>query len=323
MKTRKNIPTALALFSGCGGFTEGFRLAGIRTVAANDVNPAAADTFRHNHPGTQMITGDIGAETTQNLLYLAATDCDIIVGGPPCQSFSMAGLRDPDDPRGKLFQDYFKLVRRLNPAVCVAENVKGILSMKSGGESVFGWICEAFSNLGYDLACETLDAVWYGVPQHRERVIFIASKKGRPSWPRPTHGRTAKLPFVTTKGSLEELSHIYTEHPEWSHIFTNHSDEFLEKIKNTKPGESVTSFKGAFWRLKPDEPSKTVMANNGSCFIHYDIDRVLTPREMAVLQGFGHHYRFCGSKYDQLVQIGNAVPVGLAKAIGDSVLRLL
>jgi len=124
----------LDLFAGCGGLSKGFELAGFNVVAGNDILDHAGETYKRNHPNTKFFLGDITDEEMkkQIISYMKENGCDVIVGGPPCQAYSLAGLRDPNDPRGKLFEEYVEIVKKLQPKIFVMENVKGILNMKRG-----------------------------------------------------------------------------------------------------------------------------------------------------------------------------------------------
>ena len=317
----------LDLFSGCGGMSTGFESTGLfKVVAANEYWEPACKTWESNHTG-KMIKGDITDKSIRDqLVELCEGSVDVVIGGVPCVAFSMSGKRDPNDPRGKLFEQYVEMVEHLQPKVFVMENVVGIKSMIHSEGPVPQIIISRFSEKGYDVAFRTLLASDYGVPQDRERVIFVGVKRGsrlplEPSWPTPTHGQ-GLIPKRTVRMAVDDLEEV-PDDKEFSHIRTKHSKSFLEKISNTPIGSSVTGFGEAFFRVWPDKPSPTVKANNGSVFIHYRSDRCMTPRELARLQDFPDNFKFNGSKYDVLVQIGNAVPIGLAREIGYEVNRML
>lgn len=184
-----------------------------------------------------------------------------------------------------------------------------------------------FTELGYTIEMKLLNSANYGVPQKRERVIFIGLRKDmvKPiSYPAETHnkdGTNGKKKWVSVRDAIDDLKDMNeTLNP----IYTKHSDAFIDKIKNTKLGDSVNpKYKEAFFRCLPDEPSKTVKENHGGVFIHYEKDRVMTPRELARLQSFPDHFQFKGSKTNILVQIGNAVPCGLAQSIAKEAYTLL
>lgn len=385
----------LDLFAGCGGLSKGFELAGFNIVAGNDILDHAGETYKRNHPNTKFFLGDITDEKMkkQIISYMKEKGCDVIIGGPPCQAYSMAGLRDPNDPRGKLFEEYVEIVKELQPNIFVMENVKGILTMKQDKdnlnkeeikelqelrdaereraellllrkqsknnsekfkftekdekrleeikeevkrlkshlgnyqEKVTDKIIKRFDELGYDVKFKLLNSANYGVPQKRERVIFIGKKKnGKITHPEPTHsenGKNGLKKWVSIKEAIEDLEDK-KEDINFNHIITSHNEEFTEKIKNTPIGKSVFgNYSDAFFKAYPNQPSRTVKENHGGVFVHYKHNRVMTPRELARLQSFPDDFTFEGSKSKQLIQIGNAVPVGLAKAIAEHIKKLI
>jgi len=385
----------LDLFAGCGGLSKGFELAGFNVVAGNDILDHAGETYKRNHPNTKFFLGDITDEEMkkQIISYMKENGCDVIVGGPPCQAYSLAGLRNPNDPRGKLFEEYVEIVKKLQPKIFVMENVKGILNMKHDKdnlieeekkeleelrnaekeraellllrkqhknnsekykyseanekrleevkeevkilknhlgdyqEKVTDKIVKRFNDLGYEVKFKLLNSANYGVPQKRERVIFIGKKKnGKITHPEPTHsenGENGLKKWVSIKEAIGDLEDK-KEDINFNHIFTSHNKEFLEKIKNTQIGKSVFgNYSDAFFRSYPEQPSRTVKENHGGVFVHYKNNRVMTPRELARLQSFPDDFIFEGSKSKQLIQIGNAVPVGLSKAIAEHIKKLL
>lgn len=349
-------PTVLDLFAGCGGMSEGFEVAGLDVACASDNWPVAAQTFRRNHPDTQFVLGDICSKAVKAKIVdvFKDRDCDILVGGFPCQAFSMSGKRDPEDPRGHLFEDFLDMARLLQPKIVVGENVVGIKSMIHPREPYWdtgaAWLkgitpgsCEAslldyvvnetvawkikrsLGELGYNADCQTLNAADYGVPQARRRVIFIAVRNDLPiaeDFPEPSHG-PGLIPYMTVRDAIGDLANL-PEDEAWSHVFTTHSSAYIERIRKTPVGASVNpNYRDAWFRTPPDEPAKTVKANNGGVFIHYAKDRTMTPRELARLQSFPDDYLFSGCKGDILKQIGNAVPPMLSKAIGICVGNML
>ncbi len=173
---------AIDLFAGCGGFSTGFLQAGFTISKAVEINTEIAETYRKNHPDTQMLVSDIGL--VDNTAYFSENECDAIIGGPPCQGFSMAGARIRggfvDDPRNYLFKHYFNVVKIVRPKIFLLENVKGILTMSGG--AIFREIVELFSDPAnfngekYFLRFKVVNATEFGIPQHRERVIIIGVK---------------------------------------------------------------------------------------------------------------------------------------------------
>ncbi len=130
MKLKKSNLKVIDLFSGCGGLNEGFKDAGFKTTVSNDIWEPAGKTFIRNNKDSKFILGDITQKKIRNEIIKYGKDSDVLVGGPPCQAYSMAGARDVDDPRGKLFEDYVKIVKAIKPKYFVMENVKGLMSME-------------------------------------------------------------------------------------------------------------------------------------------------------------------------------------------------
>ena len=189
-------------------------------------------------------------------------------------------------------------------------------------------IRSTFESMGYDVEMKLLNSANYGVPQKRERVIFIGIKKEMGidiTYPEPTHnkdGSDGKQKWISVREAIDDLK--YEEDNKNQHILTKHSAAFLEKIKNTPIGKSVNpKYTEAFFRCDPDKPSNTVKENHGGVFIHYEKHRVMTPRELARLQSFPDNFTFKGSKSCMLVQLGNAVPCGLSHAIAKQIKKML
>lgn len=350
-------PRCLDLFCGCGGFAEGFAQAGAKISVSNDIWPDAVGSHRLNHASTTHVTGDIREDAVRDAVIAAVIAAgggvDVIIGGPPCQAYSMAGKRNPEDARGQLFENYVAIASVLRPRVVVMENVKGILSMRHLRvdadpdlrraylaatsshrrskrflpilEKVVDKVSQRFVAAGYRVAHRTLVACDYGSPQRRERVIFIATRDDigvdpATLFPPLTHGEGRANPHLTVRDAIDDLKDV-PDDAAWHHVRMRHGPAFLEKIRNTPIGKSATArYSDAFYRCPPDLPSRTVKHNNGGVFLHYDRDRVMTPRELARLQGFRDTYRFHGTKSSVLKQLGNAVPVDLSRAIAAAVL---
>tara|TARA_R110000751_G_scaffold49992_1_gene110855 strand:- start:1062 stop:2261 length:1200 start_codon:yes stop_codon:yes gene_type:complete len=189
-------------------------------------------------------------------------------------------------------------------------------------------IKDKFKGIGYKVDMKLLKASDFGVPQNRERVIFIGIRNDidrEITYPEETHntdGSDGKKKHQTVKEAIDDLKDT-PENKETHQIYTKHSEAFTEKIKNTKIGESVNKkYTEAFFRCSPDKPSNTVKENHGGVFVHYEKNRVMTPRELARLQSFPDDYRFNGTKSSVLVQLGNAVPCGLSHAIAKEIKKI-
>ncbi|OIP97347.1 DNA (cytosine-5-)-methyltransferase [candidate division WWE3 bacterium CG09_land_8_20_14_0_10_39_24] len=197
------------LFCGVGGLSYGFAHdANFEIVAANEILPNMAKAYSLNHPATKVYVEDIkdfSAEKIEKDLNIKASEIDIIVGGPPCQAYSTVGKRLIDDPRGKLFQEYYRVLKEFNPKLFLFENVKGLLSMQ-GGE-LLETIISLFESLGYKVQYRLLNAADFGTPQIRERVIIIGSKlKNDFQYPSQTHYSTEETPDLFRNGLKPHLT---------------------------------------------------------------------------------------------------------------------
>jgi DNA (cytosine-5)-methyltransferase 1 len=189
-------------------------------------------------------------------------------------------------------------------------------------------ISDSFSELGYNVKIKLLNAANFGVPQKRERVIFIGIRKDinkEITYPEETHnekGDNDKQKWVSVKESIEDLEDL-EEDTDFNQIYTNHKPEIIERIKNTNIGESLNKkYKEAFFKCYPDQPSNTVKENHGGVFLHYKKNRVMTPRELARLQSFPDNFIFKGSKSNILIQLGNAVPCKLSQVIAKEIKKI-
>lgn len=209
------------LFAGVGGLSYGFAHDDeFEILAANEILEPMAQAYSSNHPSVRMYNKDIKDFSLNDLttdLGIKAGDIDIVVGGPPCQAYSTVGKRLADDPRGKLFQEYYRILRELHPKIFVFENVKGLLSMHGG--DLIKAIISLFESIGYHIQMRVLNAADYGTPQIRERVILVGTLDTRPfKYPKPTH-YDAKLgdpadpsmkPYVTLGEALGDLPSMKT-----------------------------------------------------------------------------------------------------------------
>ena len=199
--------TAIDLFCGAGGLSEGFRQAGFHVLAGNDIDPFAAETFSASHTDAQLLPGAIEGISACDFLKAAALrkgELDCLIGGPPCQAFSVYNhQRGMHDQRSGLFYEYLRIVEGLKPKWVVMENVTGITSA-GDGQAVEG-ILSGLALLGYRVQTRILRAEEYGVPQERRRIFFLGNRLGLPiSWPKPTHG-PGLLPFVTVWDAIGDL----------------------------------------------------------------------------------------------------------------------
>jgi len=372
------------LFAGAGGITEGFRQAGADCLFANDFNPHACETFRMNHPGVDMVCGpiqDLNTNKIRKALSLEKGELDVLVGGPPCQGFSInAPERFTEDPRNSLFKHYLRFVDEFAPKAFMFENVPGMLSL--GGGKIFDTIIGQMQERGYRTSARILLSAHYGVPQVRWRMIILGSSIGNaPRHPEPTHFYTCRPnfkggatiatrlipldeirlnPAVTLRHAISDLPSLkagdggevseYTKTlptsafaksmREGSDKLYNHtanrlSTINLERLSHITPGNAWTSIprellpegmKKArasdhtmrYGRLTWDSLAGTMMTKcdpHWGAVFHPVQDRTFSVRECARIQSFPDSYHFLGPRVAQFEQVGNAVPVLMARAI--------
>lgn len=374
------------LFCGAGGITEGFKQAGYTSLYGNDIMPEAIETFKLNHPNAISdcrSIDDVDAKELRLRLGLSPGDLDVLVGGPPCQGFSInAPERFLSDPRNKLFRHYERFLEEFQPKAFLFENVPGLLSLGDG--KVYRQIVKVFTALGYKVTSKILFAAHYGVPQERWRLILLGSKSSEILHPEPTHyangranfraggtmtfqlsdeDRNRLLPAVTVKDAIGDLPKLKmgegaeeityecpaigsyaiqmrnSQNVTYNHYAAKLSKQNIERMKYVGPGGSWRDIpfellpKGMqrarksdhtkrYGRLRDDGLSSTVLTK---CDPHWgtvilpDQERTLTVREAARFQSFPDSYRFTGSRVSQYVQVGNAVPVLMAKAIAERI----
>jgi DNA (cytosine-5)-methyltransferase 1 len=309
--------TFVDLFSGAGGITKGFELAGLKGVCGLDWFEAAGKTYRRNfkHP---FIEGDIKSPEKKSEFYstvkkgLKGKALNIVAGGFPCQGFSMSGNRIVDDPRNSLYKELLEIVKTLQPEFVVCENVVGLRSMLGG--KVEEMILNDFLEAGYEMNVTVLRAADYGVPQKRDRVIFIGNRIGRKNYHPMAFLQAAD--YVTTGEAIGDLMEL-EDLPEFNHVKTKHRPDMAKKMLLLEEGKSLYKGYSDAWKKCPwNEASCTIKENHGGVNVHPKLGRVLTAREMARIQSFPDDFIFEGAKNKQLVQLGNAVPPLLSKAIG-------
>lgn len=314
--------TFIDLFCGAGGLSKGLEMAGLQGVCGLDWFKEAGMTYRRNFHHS-LVEGDITQPDVKELFYdtckknLQGRQLTLVAGGFPCQGFSMAGNRIIDDPRNSLYKEMLEIVKTLQPLFVVCENVVGLRTMLGGG--VERKIIADFRDAGYEMNVTTLRAANYYVPQKRDRVIFIGNRIGAVNY----HPKPMLLPdsYITTGEAIGDLiNHPIDE--KFNHLPTKHSSEMETRISAVPEGQSLYKGYSDAWKKCPwDEASCTIKENHGGVNLHPKLPRVLTAREMARLQSFPDDFIFEGKKNKQLVQIGNAVPPLLAKAIGLSVIH--
>lgn len=337
------------LFCGIGGFSYGFEMTKkFKTVLGVDFWNVALDTFKLNHTSTNIAQGDI-KELDEKFFEKYKNNVDVIIAGPPCQGFSMAGKRDVLDVRNSLFKEVMRVVKVVQPKVVVIENVVGLLSMTTPeGEEVKDEIEKDLRELGYFVNHKVLTASEYGVPQNRKRVIFIASKMDNIKFPVAKYGE-GKQPVVTVGDALGNIPNEGQEYLEpktdyqklmsgrkdiLNHEPIKHAPLIVKRMHSVPQGgnwqdiplelgQGGGKHSNNYRRLKSDEPSITIKHVSKSMIIHPTYDRTPTIREVARIQSFNDDFELTGTKYDQHQQLANAVPPMLGKAIAEAVGEML
>lgn len=343
----------LDLFCGAGGFSYGMhKNKHFRTVVAIDFNEKAADTFKRNMPGAEVIMGDITNLQVKNKIIAESKkrNVNMIIGGPPCQGFSMKGKKlGLNDARNYLFMEYLNLVEELQPEVFVIENVKSMLNTAGG------WfrdeILKYINKFGYKVEYGVLNAKEFGVPQARERALFICSKSMNIKLPEgndcvvTVREAISDLAYLdSAEGNFEQeyVTEAQSEYQKmmrdgsgclYNHKASVHSELVLKKLAMIPPEKGKEclpeelrgrqKFNTTWGRLIWNNVSPTIdtrfdTPSNGTNS-HPELNRAITPREAARIQSFDDKFIFYGSKFYIRSQIGNAVPPLLAKAIADRI----
>ena len=378
--------SAVSLFSGCGGFCEGVEQSGFDVRVAVELDKPACATYRHNFPGTPLFEGDVHEFLTTEADHKSEyrlNGVDLVFGGPPCQGFSLIGARRLDDERNELYKQYSRIVDTLRPRVFLMENVPNLALMNKGHFKKL--ILKEFASLGYkNTIMLRLAANDYGVPQTRQRVIFIGTRD-EDKFPFDLESfceqslDALRVPEAVTVseaiGDLPEeivhsgevMAYLKTRKPSnfmkdmrldydglryskidkrlrglgnsAAKLHNHHTKEIREKrahlISLLAPGKKANSLPKEIWdnkrpekwrRLHPDLPSHTILAQmhrDLSEWVHPSLNRWITVREAARLQSFHDGFVFVGSEWQQLKQIGNAVPPLMGYALGTLARKVL
>lgn len=343
-----NAYTFIDLFAGCGGLSLGFEKAGFKSVLAIDNWQDALDTYTWNRTDARTLCADISLLDPAELINkYGIENVNVIIGGPPCQGFSVAGKRIVEDKRNELYKSFVRFVEVFSPDAFVMENVPNILSLGKG--VVRDSILRDLKKIGYDVTYKVLVASDYGVPQNRRRAVFIGLKNGMTFvFPKATVQTK-----VTAKEALSDLPEFtieeggaYTAKPQseyqklmregskgvYNHVITVHTKRTQQIIAMVPDGGNYRNLPQELWytrkvhiawtRLNSQKPSFTIDCGHRHHF-HYKYNRVPTARESARIQSFPDSFIFMHGKTSQLKQIGNAVPPLLAEAIATKLLEYL
>ena len=360
--TKKN--TVIDLFAGCGGLSYGLEMAGFHILLGTDVWRDCLETFQYNHKNSKILCGDIrelkSGEIARSAGVLQPT---LVVGGPPCQGFSLSGPRNFYDERNRLYLEFLRVVKDLHPQGFVIENVPGLVGLFGG--TVKERIIDEFSKLGYKVDAKILTASYYGVPQERKRIIFVGLKTAMFEFPNPTHfngpensgkatGKARKklilqdaigdLPILNGAKGAEEMP--YKSRPQneyqaamrknsrmiFNHVASSHTKQTRDIISLVPEGGNYKDLPRHLrntrnfhiaWTRLHREKPSPTIDTGHRHHFHPTANRIPTVRESARTQSFPDKFRFIGTKTSQYKQVGNAVPPILAYAIGKKILKYI
>lgn len=317
-----------SVFCGGGGLDLGFSTAGFKPLFSSDIVPVFCETIRKNL-GHIAEPHDITTLSGKTVLERVGDTVDVVIGGPPCQSFSILGDRKSiGDPRGKLAYEYARFIREVGPKAFLFENVPGILTVNKGAD----WkeLLSFFeTETGYHIKWTKLNAVWFGVPQFRQRVIAVGFRDedafSRFNWPRRIHSESlvhSELGMLSPRQSGLAFEDI---HQLPNHILREHCERVITRYSQVLPGDRDR--KDHTDRVHPERPSGTVLvgsgAGGGRPFIHPYEHRHITVREAGRLQSFPDWWIFAGGPTAAYRQVGNAVPPIMARAIALKIAKAL
>lgn len=340
------------LFCGAGGFTIGFARAGLRPLVSSDINKSVQKTHDLNYPDVPFVHGDLGLPEVQAAVTAAAgSEVFAVVGGPPCQGFSVFGRRrvararglDPRrDPRNRLVFSFVDTVEKLMPRWVVMENVAGLVSLDDG--SFVDRVVTELRRIGYNqIDHRVLDTADYGVPQRRKRFVLIANRTGHIiPWPKKKFFDAPKdwqKPHRTVGEAINDLADPLSHGKHTCHVPMQHKPLQIERFRHIPEGgkldtaslpeeilvgyrtDRVKNFSHVFRRLHRNKPSITIVPGHNALPLHPWLDRALTVREAARIQTFPDEVEFRGARQDQCIQVGNAFPPLLAELIANNILK--
>lgn len=341
------------IFCGTGGMSLGFEMAGFNSILAIDKWHDAILTYNANRPYKVGTTKDIHEFSNEDLeRFKQLGKISGIIGGPPCQGFSLVGTRSKNDPRNSLYIEFTRFVEVIKPDFFVLENVPGLLSLDKG--SYKKDIIKTFSEIGYNVSYQLLRASDYGVPQSRQRVFFVGLKRDVFNSVFFDFGKLEKISPISSKDAISDLPLLgnelmslnYETEPQNeyqklmrhgsrivnNHEKTQHTQKTIDVISLVPDGGNIRdlpeefykirNYNNAFRRMNSNLPSNTIDCGHRNYF-HYSENRIPTVRESARLQSFPDTYVFHGSRTSQYTQVGNAVPPILAYNIAKEIFGLI
>lgn len=336
----KNKYNFIDLFSGAGGLMRGFIDADFTPLFSVEMWEPAVETHELNYPNVKLYAEDIRAISNDRLTQYK-NKVDVIIGGPPCQGFSTIGKRLVKDPRNELVFEFIRFVEVIQPKFFLMENVRGLLS-SDGGKTKEAIEAE-FDSIGYKVLSKVLCAADFGVPQIRNRIFFLGVRNDidiLPTFPEP---QFSKNEYATVGDAINDLVGKENQIP--NHVPMKHNSTVEGRIKCIREGEGIpkeglpdsvshgsrSDYKGneiknfshVYRRLSRFRPATTMVPGHNAFPLHPTENRSLTVREAARIQTFPDDVVFCGTRQNQCIQVGNAVPVKLATALAKHIKDLL
>ncbi len=307
--------SAVSLFTGCGGSDTGLVSAGVEILMANDILPYAKDTYLHNLPETDYTLSDI--KKIESFPY-----ADLLVGCYPCQGFSQGGNRNPNNKVNSLYKEFARALSIIKPKAFIVENVSGLI--RKNFRSLFDAQIRSFSELGYQVEYDILNAAEYGVPQERKRIFIVGIRENfglKFVFPAPTHGPSSKNPFTTIRDAIDDLplwpkGQYYDLDFHWYYLSRDRRRNWDEPSKTVLANPRHTP-------LHPISPELVKLEHNVWKFKTNKPARRFSYLETARLQGFTKDFEFPETEYATMNSkykvAGNAVPPQMFKSIYESI----
>lgn len=315
-----NAPTVISTFAGCGGSSLGYSMAGFRELLAIEWDDNAVQTFKLNFPEVPVYHGDIAKISVKQVLEMTGLqpgELDVFDGSPPCQGFSTAGDRMIDDDRNQLFREYVRLLRGLKPKVFVMENVSGMVKGKM--KLIFAEILRELKASGYRVSARLMNAMYFNVPQSRQRLIFIGVRDDlgiEPSYP------VAEKRPITVREALKNCPNVLC-----NQLLTGESYKIICEMKPGEDGSKAYKrlFKrgGNKWfnmtRCLWDKPAPTIGKTGGMCIVHPERNNVLNIDEYKRIGGIPDQFELIGTYSNKKQRIGNSVPPLFMRSIANNI----
>jgi DNA (cytosine-5)-methyltransferase 1 len=322
LQHQENAPTVISLFAGCGGSSLGYSMAGFRELLAVEWDDNAVETFKLNFPNVPVYHGDIHDCSVDWILEttgLKPGELDILDGSPPCQGFSTAGKRHITDSRNQLYREYVRILKGLQPKVFVMENVSGMVKGKM--KLIFVDIIQELKAAGYKVSARLLNAMYFGVPQSRERMIFIGVREELGIEPSHPVGETKLIPI------RQAFIGCNSDNP--NYLRTGNVNKIISEMKPGEDGSAasqrLTGNKNKWFnmrRLSWELPGFTITKSEGSStLVHPEQNRVLNISEFKRIGSYPDDFQFIGKYIEQKMRIGNSVPSLFMRSIANHIRR--